>query len=128
MPQAFAPLPRGNSIAGQRSRGATVRYTLSETARVRFAVQRRTTGRRVGRRCVKTTSRNLSRRRCTRFVRVRGSFRHAGTAGPNRFRFSGRVRRRPLRRGRYRLVARAVDRAGNRSKVTRAGFRVVRRR
>ncbi len=128
VPQAFAPLPRGNSIAGQRSRGATVRYTLSETARVRFSVQRRTTGRRVGRRCVKTTRRNLSRRRCVRFVKVRGSFTHAGTPGANRFRFSGRVRRSALRRGRYRLVARAVDRAGNRSKLARAGFRVVRRR
>jgi len=128
VPQAFAPLSRGNSIVSQRSRGATVRYTLSEAARVRFSVQRRTTGRRVGRRCVKTTRRNRSRRRCTRFVRVRGSFTHAGAAGRNRFRFSGRVRRRALGTGRYRLVARAVDPAGNRSRVRRAGFRIVRRR
>ena len=81
VPQAFAPLSRGDSIGSQRSRGATVRYTLSEAARVRFSVQRRTTGRRVGRRCVKTTRRNRSRRRCTRFVRVRGSFTHAGRRG-----------------------------------------------
>jgi PKD domain len=128
VPSAFAPLPSGNSIVSQRSRGATVRYTLSEAARVRFSVQRRTTGRRVGRRCVKTTRRNRSRRRCTRFVSVRGSFTHAGAAGRNRFRFSGRVRRRALRRGRYRLVARATDAAGNRSNVRRAGFRIVRRR
>ena len=128
VPQAFAPLSRGDSIGSQRSRGATVRYTLSEAARVRLSVQRRTTGRRVGRRCVKTTRRNRSRRRCTRFVRVRGSFTHAGKARQNRFRFSGRVRGRALRRGRYRLVARAVDPAGNRSRVRRAGFRIVRRR
>ena len=128
VPQAFAPLSRGNSIISQRSRGASVRYTLTEAARVRFSVQRRTTGRRVGRRCVKTTRRNRSRRRCTRLVSVRGSFTHAGAAGQNRFRFSGRVRRRALRRGRYRLVARAVDPAGNRSRVRRAGFRIVRRR
>ena len=128
VPRAFAPLSRGSSIVSQRSRGATVRYTLSEAARVRFSVQRRTTGRRVGRRCVKTTRRNRSRRRCTRFVTVRGSFTHAGTTGANRFRFSGRVRRRALRRGRYRLVARATDAAGNRSPVVRASFRIVRRR
>ena len=128
VPSAFAPLRSGNSIVSQRSRGATVRYTLSEAARVRLSVERRTIGRRVGRRCVKTTRRNRSRRRCIRFVTVRGSFTHAGAAGPNRFRFSGRVRRRALRRGRYRLVARAVDPAGNRSRVRRAGFRIVRRR
>jgi hypothetical protein len=44
-------------------------------------------------------------RRCTRFVRVRGSFAVNGSAGSNKFRFTGRLRRHALRPGSYRLVA-----------------------
>jgi Tol biopolymer transport system component len=129
VPSAFAPLGRGGSIRGsQRARGASVHYRLSETARVRFTVQRRTTGRRVGRRCVKRTRRNGSRRRCARFVAVRGAFTHQGSPSSNHFGFTGRIRRRALRPARYRLVARAADPRGNRSRVARAPFRIVRRR
>jgi PKD repeat protein len=124
-PSAFQPLPRGPSIPTGRRRGTTLRYTLDEPATVRFTVERRTTGRRVGRRCVRQTARNRKRRRCTRFAAVRGSFTHVGTVGANRLRFSGRLRNRPLSRGSYRLVARATDAAGNRSTVKRASFRIV---
>ena len=127
VPNAFAPLLRGPAIPTARKRGTTVRYRLSEAASVRFTVQKRTTGRRVGRRCVKRTSRNAKRRRCRRYVKVRGNFTHAGVAGANRFRFSGRLRNRALARASYRLVARATDAAGNRSAVKRAAFRIVKR-
>jgi hypothetical protein len=60
-------------------------------------------------------------------VRVRGSFVHQGSAGLNRFRFSGRLRNRKLAVGRYRLVAVATDAAGNRSAAKRRAFRIVRR-
>jgi hypothetical protein len=39
--------------------------------------------------------------------------------------FSGRIGRRALKRGRYRLVLRATDAAGNRSRLRRISFRVV---
>ena len=127
VPNAFAPRPRGPAIPTARKRGTTVRYRLSEAARVRFTVQKRTTGRRVGRRCVKRTSRNATRRPCRRYVKVRGSLRDAGAAGANRFRFSGRLRNRTLARASYRPVARATDAAGNRSAAKRAEFRIVKR-
>jgi hypothetical protein len=92
-----------------------------------FTVERATTGRRVGRRCVRTTRRNRSRRKCTRYVRVRGSFNHQGAAGANSFRFSGRVRNRKLAVGSYRLVATAEDAADNKSPTRRRNFRIVRR-
>jgi hypothetical protein len=41
-------------------------------------------------------------------------------------RFSGRIGRRALRPGRYRLAVRAVDAAGNRSAARSAAFRIVR--
>jgi hypothetical protein len=128
---AFAAASRGDAIlTGRRRRapiGATVRYGLSEPARTTFTVERATTGRRVGRRCVKTTRRNKSRRKCTRYVRVRGSFSHPGAAGTNTFKFSGRLRNRKLAVARYRLVAVATDAAGNKSAAKRRNFRIVRR-
>jgi hypothetical protein len=128
--RVFAAANRGAAILAGRRRvpvGAAVRYGLSEAAATRFTVERAKTGRRVGRRCVKTTRRNRSRRKCTRYVRVRGSFVHQGAAGLNRFRFSGRLRNRRLPVGRYRLVAVATDVAGNRSAAKRRAFRIVRR-
>ena len=49
----------------------------------------------------------------------------AGAAGPNRMRFSGRLRSRRLAAARYRLRATAIDAAGNRSAPARAAFRIL---
>jgi len=127
----FAAASRGDAIlTGRRRRppvGATVRYGLSEAATTTFTVERATTGRRVGRRCVKPTKSNRKRRKCTRYARVRGSFTHQGAAGANTFKFSGRLRNRKLAVGQYRLVAVATDSAGNKSAAKRRSFRIVRR-
>jgi len=126
-PSAFPAARNGDSIssAGRRT-GTTVTYRLSESARAAFIVERATTGRRVGRRCRRATRSNRARRKCTLYVRVRGGFAHSGAAGTNRFHFTGRIRRRTLRAGRYRLVAQAADSAGNRSTAKRRAFRIVR--
>jgi hypothetical protein len=128
-PRSFASRPRGGSIARKRARrGSRVSYRLSEAAAVRFRAERRSKGKRKGRRCVTgKRAKRLEGRRCTRFKKVRGSFTHAGRAGTNRFRFSGRIGGRSLKPGRYRLVARPRDAAGNRGKVFRGSFRIVRR-
>jgi hypothetical protein len=125
----FAAAPRGASVA-QRGVpvGATVSYRLSEAATVTFIVERQSAGRRVGRRCVKPTRTNRRRPRCTRYVRVRGSFVHRGKAGRNSFKFTGRLAGRKLSPARYRLVGIAKDAAGNVSAPERATFRIVARR
>src|SRR5215211_1049890 len=89
-----------------RKPGASVTYALSQDATIRFAVQRR------------------GRRRAP----LAGSFAHSGHAGTNAFRFTGRLRNRPLRPGRYTLVATATDGAGNTSKPVTARFTVVKKR
>jgi hypothetical protein len=66
-------------------------------------------------------------RSCTRYVPVRGSFRHRDEAGPNTLTFRGRVGGRRLALGRYLLTAVARDAAGNRSQPVRRRFRIVRR-
>jgi hypothetical protein len=127
-----------NTIAGaaaavaesrRLARRTRVRYRLSEPAFVRFTVQRRTIGRRVGRRCRRATRRNRSRRRCARYVKVGRSFTQVGKRGKNSKSFSRRtIRRRRLRSGRYRLAAVAFDPAGNRSRTRYARFKVKRPR
>jgi streptogramin lyase len=107
--------------------GTVIRFDLSESARVTARFERRATGRRVGRRCRRKTRRNASRRKCVRYVRVRGSFTVNGERGRNRVRFLGRIsRKRKLRPGRYRLLLRARDAAGHRSTTSRARFRLLR--
>jgi hypothetical protein len=126
-PTAFPAAQRGGSVAQRRRAGTRVSYALSEPATVTFTVQRAAPGRRVRGRCRRPTRNNRTRPRCVRYVTVRGRFRHVGKAGANRFRFTGRLRGRKLRPGRYRLGARAVDAAGNRSPIARRKFRIVRR-
>ncbi|HEX6652845.1 MAG TPA: hypothetical protein VF072_08880 [Thermoleophilaceae bacterium] len=86
--------------------GMTIRLTLSEAGTVellfRRIVRRRTSG-------------------SARPLRVR----LAARSGANRLRFSGRIRRRALRSGRYRLSITAVDAAGNRSAAVRRKVRVL---
>jgi hypothetical protein len=71
---------------------------------------------------------NRKRTRCIRYVTLAGSFSQKGLSGANKRAFNGRLRGRPLAPGAYRLVATAVDAAGNRGKQVRAAFKVLRAR
>jgi hypothetical protein len=74
---------------------------------------------------VKAKKRPPKAKRCTRYVKA-GSFTHADTAGPNRFRFSGRVGGRKLKPGAYRLRVVARNSAGAGKAATRR-FRIKKR-
>jgi hypothetical protein len=124
-PGTFRAAASGPAVTAAAPIGTRIFYNLSETATVTFGVEKGTVGRRVGRRCVKTTRRNRANRKCLRFVRLAGSFQHVGGAGRNGLRFSGRLAGRKLGPGSYKLVARATDRAGNRSVTRKRNFRIV---
>ena len=96
-PSRFRARRSGASIGSVG--GAKVGYRLSEAARVKFIVELATTGRKAGGKCVRATRSNRRKRRCTRYVAVKGSFTHAGAAGRNSFRFSGRLRGKRLKPG-----------------------------
>lgn len=128
-PKALVPAASGPSTrAAARHRakpGAVVNFKLVEPARVTFTVQRLVRGVRHGRRCVK--AHGHGGRRCTRVVRIRGSFAVNGNAGANRFRFTGRLRRHALARGSYRLVATPRETTGGATgSRVRVGFTVRR--
>lgn len=104
-PRTFRAAKSGASVARRRPPvGTTVSYTLSVDATVEVAVERAKQGRRRGGKCRKP-GRKPRGRRCIRYVKVKGSFNVGGTAGANKFKFTGRIGDRRLGRGRYRLVA-----------------------
>jgi hypothetical protein len=60
-----------------------------------------------------------------RYVSAGTLTRRHGRSGLNTVRFSGRVGRKALKRGRYRATLRATDAAGNRSRTKHVTFRIV---
>jgi hypothetical protein len=111
--------------ARKRTFGAKVTYTLNQVASVRFTVAQPQAGRK-GKRgaCVKPTRRNRNARKCTRLVTLRGSFTLAGRSGANSFRFTGRLARRALKPGKYKLVA-TPSAGGQTGRSVNAAFRIV---
>jgi hypothetical protein len=95
----------------RRKAGTRIGFRISEPASVSFTVQRRKVSRRGGR---------------VRFVKA-GSFKRTATAGHHTIKFTGKLGRKVLRTGRYRLVVVATDPSGNRSGKHTRRFRIVRR-
>jgi DNA-binding beta-propeller fold protein YncE len=123
-PTAFAAAKSGPSAA--KSVGTTVKYRVSEAAVTKFTVERPARGVKRGKRCVKPGKGKTKGHRCTRYVRLRGSFSHKDKVGANKLRFRGRLSRHSLHPGHYRLVATPKDAAGNTGKHVRRKFRIVR--
>lgn len=123
-----------NRARARVRRGTTFRYLLSERARVTIAIERRARGRRArarargrGRRCLAPGKRHATGRPCIRWVRS-GSLRSVDPAGLQSLEFSGRLKGRGLKPGRYRARMVARDAAGSRSPEKRISFKVVRAR
>jgi CSLREA domain-containing protein len=110
VPARFAVNKKGRSERAVKSRrakkGTTITFKLSEGGRVVFAVQRA-----------------LKKKRFGKAVR----FAMKAKTGTTRKKFSGRIGKRALKPGRYRLTMVATDAAGNRSRPKRLTFTVVRR-
>jgi hypothetical protein len=104
----FAVGVKATALSGARRVpvGTTFRFRLSEAATARIRIQRK---------------------RGRRWKTV-GTLKRRASTKPKRVKFSGRLRRKALKAGRYRAVLVAVDPAKNRSKARRLGFKVVRRR
>jgi hypothetical protein len=110
--------------------GTTIRYTLSEAAKVTLSFERVSKGRKVGKRCVKPKRSNRRRKACKRYAAVKPALSFANqAAGPRRIHFEGRLsRRKTLKPGLYRLTLRARDAAGNTSKRLTARIELLPRK
>ena len=126
-PKKFAVDKSGQAARRKRApTGTKIAYKLSEPATVGFTVERKTKGRKVGKACKRKTRANRKRRKCTRYS-SQGSFTQAGVAGANSKPFSGKIGKRTLKPGSYRLTLIATDAAGNKSKASTANFTIVKR-
>jgi hypothetical protein len=125
--KTFRAAPSGPAfLAARAGVGAILSFKLSEAGSVRFTIDRSTAGRAVHGKCVKPISSNRGRRRCTRWVAVKGRFTVRGSRGANRITLRGRIGGKKLGPGSYRLNARETDRAANRSPTKRTAFKIVR--
>jgi hypothetical protein len=138
LPAAFSSLfqthsvfrvgPTSTPLFGRTSRsfprGTTFSFGLNQAATVTVRIQRKLSGRLVGRVC-KAPSRSLIHRpRCTRLV-TKATLRRTARIGVNRIAFSGRIRGHALPAGFYRAAFTAANAAG--TSVPRAlNFRIVR--
>jgi streptogramin lyase len=124
-PTAVSAAKRGKGRRRSAPAGTTVAFTLNEAATVRLTIERKLAGRRRGGKCVKPTRALRSAKRCARYVKRGTLSRRILAGGANSFRFSGRIGRRALAAGSYRITAVATDAGGLRSTPRRAKFRVV---
>ena len=125
-PRTFRVARGATPVSAKAKRGSRLKFTLSERSNVSIRIERATRGRRSRGKCRKATAKLRKGKRCTRWVRVRTLTRKGLPAGKNSVKFTGRIGKKALRRGRYRAVARATDAATNASKAARASFRIVR--
>jgi hypothetical protein len=127
---ASASLARRRFRVGPRSTplvataaGTTVRLSLSEAAKLSLTVERLTKGRRKGARCSPSAR---TGRRCT-IVKRSGVLTRSLASGAGKVPFSGRLGRRKLAVGTYRMTLVATDGAGNRSAKKSLSFSIVAR-
>ena len=123
----FRVAKRSTPVSARLARGTTIVYeAFGGRLRTGISVQGRAAGRKAGRRCVTPTRQNRRRRPCVRWTRV-GKLYRSHIGGTQRVRFTGRIRDRKLRPGRYRFGLRSVLRADPTivSKLVRLHFRVL---
>jgi hypothetical protein len=118
-PSRFKPARAGKPVG---KRGAVLRFSLTEAAKVKVAIVRRGKGHKSGGKC---RTRGTGPRCTTKKTLATLVF--SGKTGVNAVDFAGRVRGRALRPGYYQLVATATDAAGNHTDhAVKARFRVKR--
>ena len=105
-PAAFAPKGAGPAHAARVRKGSSLRFRLSERARVRIGFERRRKG---------------------HYVRLRSAkpLKRKGRKGGNRVKFAGRLGGSGLAPGRYRATLVATDTGGLKSKTKYARFKIV---
>jgi hypothetical protein len=123
-PSTFRTVNVGGAIFSAKGKakapvGATVAYGLSAPAAVQFTVERKVSGRKAGKRCVKKTRANKGKKKCALYKPIKGGFAHSGATGQNTFKFSGRIGGKSLKPGRFELVG------GVGGSIKRAAFRIV---
>ena len=123
-PPALTGLTLGRTV--KRSKGTTIRFTLSEPASVALAFGQPKAGRLVTGKCRAQTSKNRKQKRCT-IPNVKGTLTVQGKAGTNTFSFKGVLTGgKRLALGSYSVAATPTDAAGNRGTAPSRKFTLKR--
>jgi hypothetical protein len=120
-PATFPAAKNGPAVMRTGRRGGSVAFRLSHPARVNFMVTHPRARTPIVHREI---GRFLHGEIDRLFRRQAGRFSIRGGRGANRFRFTGRLRGRPLPAGPYRLRATAIDRRGLASPEASIPFRI----
>jgi uncharacterized delta-60 repeat protein len=115
----------GQASARRHKRGTTFSFRLDQAATVKIVIQTKARGRRVGRSCRANGHKLRHKPRCTKTITLATLVRSAH-AGLNKVSFSGRIRGKALKPGRYQATFTAVDSAGASPSRT-LSFTIVRR-
>jgi len=122
-PDKTAPKITNLKVTTARKRRITIRFKVSEAARITLKVQREVRGTRRGTRCVK---RRRTGKRCTRLITVGTVTRTVKKAGTVTVVLRGKVGKKRLAVSKHRVTLQARDTAGNRSKAVAKRFAVRR--
>jgi hypothetical protein len=130
-PKKFRVSPKATAKAAAKKkrkspRGTKISFSLNTKATVTIWIDRKLKGRRSGKKCVKATRKNRRKKACTRFVRRGKLVRKDLAAGRQKIAFSGRIGRKALKSGNYRMTLQAVSGPDRSNKPVRP-FKVVKR-
>ncbi|MGA7434488.1 MAG: hypothetical protein WBW44_02585, partial [Solirubrobacterales bacterium] len=107
-------------------KGTKVKFRVSENSSVTIKIEKKVTGRKVKGKCRKVTKKTRKKKKCSRFVNSGKLKRRGLQAGNHKVYFSGRIGKRKLKPGKYRVQLIAYNSAGASNKVRRP-FRIVKR-
>ena len=116
--------PLNGNTAASLPRGTVFSFVLDEAAQVRIAIQRKVKGRRVQGRCVADRPRRSAKPPCSRYVRAAPTLRRNAREGVNKVPFTGRIKGRALKPGRYRAAFTATAGGGTSTAAT-VTFRIA---
>lgn len=127
-PRVFVAGPNNTPVAAKAKRGSTLSFTVNERSTATIQIQKPKKGRRSKGKCRKPTRKNRKGKRCKRWVKAAPTLTRRNV-GPGKvsIKFTGRVRRKALKRGSYRASITVTDAAKNRAKARNASFRIVKR-
>jgi hypothetical protein len=125
-PRSFVAAHSGPSALGAASArrfGTLLSYRESDSAITTFTVLKSLPGRRRGKSCVRPGKAQGRAKPCKRMVPM-GYFQHSDAAGPNRFRFTGRMRGHKLAPGNYVLQV-VPHNSGGAGPMRTVSFRII---
>lgn len=117
---------KGKKKRKKSPKGTKVKFTVSVDSSVTMVIEQKTKGRKVKGKCRKAKRKFRKRKKCNRFVKAGKFVRKNQQAGARTVAFSGRIGKKKLKPGKYRIRVTAYNSAGASNKVYRP-FRVVRR-